>query len=161
MLLDASFDGPVKADYFALHRAFERPAVIHPAPDPAMTAAWQVPPWAHDVERRLAWILSLPKNWDGFSAAPVARETVRRALAFLGVVMPLDAPAPDIGPTKDGHVQFEWHRATGDLEIKMRPNGEFVVSFDDLDAPERSWEDTVTVDLQRTRDAIREICGRP
>jgi hypothetical protein len=162
MLLDASFDGPVKLDYFALHRSLERPAFIEPAPapDPAMTSALQPASWCAEAERRLAWLLSLPENWDGYGASPIEHETVRRAWAFLRAVMPANALAPDIGPTKDGQLQFEWHRRTADLEIRMRSNGEFSVAFEDLSLPDRSWDGIVTTDLRRLLDIIREIPER-
>jgi hypothetical protein len=163
MLLDASFDGPVKTDYFALHRAFERPAYIEPAPppDPAMTSALQAtPPWCREAEHRLAWILSRLENWDGYGAARVGHETVRRAWSFLRDVMPPEGAAPDIGPTKDGQLQLDWHRSNADLEIRMRPTGEFEVSFEDLRSPDRSWDDLVTTDIRRVQDAIREISER-
>lgn len=158
--LDASFE-PVRADYFALHRAIERPAFVEPAPDPAMTAPSQRAAWSDAVEGRLAWILSLPDNWDGYGAAHVEHETVRRAWSFLGRVIPPDGEAPDIGPTKDGQLQFEWHRTSCDLEIRMRPTRDFDVAFDDLRDPERSWDEVIAAsDDQRTLAAVREASRR-
>jgi hypothetical protein len=163
LLLDASFE-PVGADYFALHRAIERPAFVQPAPtpDPAMTAPSQRPTWSDAVEQRLAWILSLPDNWDGYGAAHVEHETVRRAWSFLGRVIPPDGEAPDIGPTKDGRLQFEWHRLNCDLEIRMRSAPDFEVAFDDPRDPGRSWDEIIsTTDHRRTLAAVREASGRP
>jgi len=160
MLLDASFDGPARVDYFALHRAFERPAYTESAPpaDPAMTFALQTAPtWCGEAEKRLAWILSLPENWDGKGARRVEHETVRRAWSFLRSIMPTNAAAPDIGPTKDGQLLLEWHRQLADLEIRMRATGEFEVAFEDIREPERSWDDVVTVDIERVINAVREI----
>jgi hypothetical protein len=160
MLLEASFDGPVRVDYFALHRAFERPAYVESAPpaDPAMTPTLLAAPrWCAEAEKRLAWVLSLPENWDGTGARRVGGEAVRRAWSFLSSIMPTEAPAPDIGPTKDGQLQLEWHRRSADLEIRMRPTGEFEVAFEDLDQPEQSWDDVVTVEIERVTDALRQI----
>jgi hypothetical protein len=159
---DASFDGAILTDYFALHKARERPAFIEQArePDPAMTAP-QPAQWYAVVESQLGWISSLRENWDGYGAAPVDHAAIRRAWRFLREVMPVDAIAPDIGPTKVGLLQFDWHTDTADLEIRMRPAGEFAVSFDDIRSPERSWEDLVAIDdLRRVSEAIREISGR-
>lgn len=160
--LDASFDG-ARSDYFALHRAFERPAFVEPAPpvDPAMTSPFQFATWCTGAELRLEWIFALPDNWDGYGAAHVEHETIRRAWAFLRRVMPPEGATPDIGPTKDGQLQFDWHRLTADLEIRMRPTGDFAVVFDDLQQPERSWDGVVTAaDFPRVLDAIREISER-
>jgi hypothetical protein len=161
-LLDASFDG-ARPDYFALHRAFERPAFVSPEPplDPAMTSPFRPAAWWTGVDSRLAWILALPENWDGYGAGRVEHEAVRRAWTFLRRVMPPEGATPDIGPTKDGQLQFEWHRLSADLEIRMLPTGEFAVAFDDLRQPEKSWDRVVTAtDFPRVLDAIREISGR-
>jgi hypothetical protein len=158
--LDASFDGSVRSDYFTFYRTLERSAFYAPGPEPgpAMTSALQLAPWCIAAEQRLAWILSLPENWDGYGAAQVDHATVRRAWAFLRAVMPTDGLAPDIGPTNDGQLLFEWHRAGADFEIRIRPSGEFSVAFDDLRQPDRSWDETITPDhLQRVSDVIREI----
>ncbi|HTS47394.1 MAG TPA: hypothetical protein VMH05_05590 [Bryobacteraceae bacterium] len=164
LLLDASFDGQSAGlNYFALHRAYERPGYVEFAPptDPAMTLADPpAPGWCLKVQSRLAWILGLPDNWDGYGAKRVEHETVRRAWSFLRAVMPPDALTPDIGPTKDGQLQFDWHRDSADLEIRMRGGGEFEIAFDDVGEPDQSWED-VTTDSQRAIDAIREISKRP
>jgi len=126
-----------------------------------MTSALQkAPGWCAEAEKRLAWILSLPGNWDGNGARRVEHETVRRAWSFLRAIMPADAAAPDIGPTKDGQLLLEWHRRSADLEIRMHPTGEFEVAFEDIRAPERSWDDVVTVDIERVIDAVREISER-
>jgi hypothetical protein len=160
--LDASFDG-AGTDYFALHKAVERPAFIESAApaDPAMTAPFRSAAWCAAAESRLGWILALPANWDAQGASRVEHEVIRRAWAFLQRVMPLDGAAPDIGPTKDGQLQLEWHKTAADLEIRMRPAGEFSVAFDDIERPERSWEGVVTsADLARVLEAVREISER-
>jgi len=74
--------------------------------------------------------------------------------------MSTEAPAPDIGPTKDGQLQLEWHRRSADLEIRMRPTGEFEVAFENLDQPEQSWDDVVTGEIERVTDALRQISER-
>src|SRR4051812_46654805 len=114
MLVDASFGGPPATDYFSLHSSsgFHRPAFVEGAPntDPAMTSFDALARWTEPVRTRLKWIESLPPNWDGHDAAKVSRQALDQAMLFLKKVMPLAGPAPDIGPTKDGQLVFEWHR---------------------------------------------------
>jgi hypothetical protein len=113
------------------------------------------------VRERLEWIASLPPNWDGYGAARVGKETVERAFLFLQAVMPAATPAPDIGPTKDGYLVFEWHRLGADLEIRMRSPSEYEVSFDDIDHPERSWESVVKANLRSVVQALGDIAMHP
>lgn len=164
MPLDASFGGPPPTDYFSLHGSprFQRPAFVEPAPDvdPAMTSVVTPAQWIDLVRERLEWIASLAPNWDGYGAARVGKETIERAFRFLQVVMPVTAPAPDIGPTKDGYLVFEWHRLGADLEIRMRSPSEYEVSFDDIDDPEKSWNSTVTANLRSVVQGISDIMRR-
>jgi hypothetical protein len=164
MPLDASFGGPPPTDYFALHGTprFQRPAFIEPAPnlDPAMTSAPALAKWIDPVVDRLEWIAMLPPNWDGYGADPVSKEIVDQAISFLKAIMPAAAPPPDIGPTKDGYLVFEWHRLGADLEIRMRSPSRYEVAFDDIDQPERSWERTVSTDVHDVVRAIGDIMGR-
>jgi hypothetical protein len=165
MHLDASFGGSPPTDYFALHGSsrFQRPAFIEPAPnvDPAMSSAPAPARWTDRARERLGWIASLQPNWDGYGAARVSRETIERAFLFLQAVMPATAPAPDIGPTKDGYLAFEWHRLSADLEIRMKSPSEYEVSFDDIDHPEKSWESVVGANLRSVVQAIGDIVLRP
>jgi hypothetical protein len=164
MQLDASFVGPPPTDYFSLYASprFQRPAFIEPAPpvNPAMTSVDRVAPWLEQAQERLEWIATLKPNWDGYGAAAVSKETIEQALRFLLAVMPSSAVTPEIGPTKDGYIQFEWHRLTADLEIRMRSTDSYEISFDDIGNPKNSWEETLTIDLHRAVDAIREISNR-
>lgn len=164
MTLDASFGGLPTTDYFSLHGSlrFQRPAFIERAPnaDPAMTSTYALAGWIEPVRRRLEWIGSLPPNWDGYGAATVSRQTLEQAMLFLGAVMPVSGPAPEIGPTKDGHLVFEWHRSTADLEIRMRSTTHYEVAFDDIEEPERSWEAVVKTDVRPAVQAIGDIASR-
>jgi hypothetical protein len=164
MQLDASFEGPPPTDYFSLHGSprFQRPAFIEAAPavDPAMTPVATPATWIEPVRERLEWIASLPSGWDGYGAARVGKETIERAFRFLQAVLPAAAPAPDIGPTKDGCLVFEWHRIGTDLEIRMRSPSDYEVSFDDNDHPEKSWEAMVSANLHLVVQAIGDITTR-
>jgi hypothetical protein len=49
---------------------------------------------------------ALPR-WDGYGAEPITSETVQAARSFR-LLLPMDAPQPDIAPGGDGTIGFEW-----------------------------------------------------
>jgi hypothetical protein len=46
-------------------------------------------------------------DWDGYGAEPITSETVQAARSFK-LLLPMDAPQPDIAPGGDGTIGFEW-----------------------------------------------------
>jgi hypothetical protein len=46
-------------------------------------------------------------DWDGYGAQPITSETVQTARSFK-LLLPMDAPQPDIAPGGDGTIGFEW-----------------------------------------------------
>ena len=47
------------------------------------------------------------RDWDGYDAAPITSETVQTARSFK-LLLPREAPEPDIAPGGDGTIGFEW-----------------------------------------------------
>ena|SRR5437870_591447 len=85
-----------------------------PAPDMTVAA---------DELSRLAHECANP-NWDGYGAAPVARETYLQARAFLDV-LPLTTPVPSVGAEPDGHITLEWYSSPRHLlSISVSPEGD-------------------------------------
>lgn len=63
-------------------------------------------------------------NWDGYGAVPIARETLTHACRLLGA-LPLGFPSPSVGAEPDGHVTFEWHRASRrTLSLSISPESD-------------------------------------
>lgn len=46
-------------------------------------------------------------GWDGYDASPVSRDSFLHARSFLDLI-PVWAPRPDLVPSPDGWISFEW-----------------------------------------------------
>ena len=63
-------------------------------------------------------------NWDGYGAAPVARETFMQAYDFMEA-LPLGTTAPSVGAEPDGNLTLEWYRSPSRiLSVSISPEGE-------------------------------------
>jgi len=63
-------------------------------------------------------------NWDGYGAAPVARETFMHAYNFMEA-LPLGTTAPSVGAEPDGHLTLECYRSPRrTLSVSISPEGE-------------------------------------
>lgn len=113
-------------------------------------------PAAVDDFRRL---LQLPENWDTYGAAPIAAEAVAAAAALLLRTASGDTPKPSVVPTVDGGVQLEWHRHGIDLEVEIRPTGEYSAFYEDR-VRGTEWETTVGAGEPRIRTALAELTRR-
>ena len=51
------------------------------------------------------------RDWDGYDALPVLRQTVNNA-CLLAKSLPDDIPTPSIGAEPDGHISMDWHRSS-------------------------------------------------
>jgi hypothetical protein len=54
------------------------------------------------------------KNWDGYGAEPISKETIAYARRLLRI-MPVVFGPPDISPGADGSIALEWHPTTGSV----------------------------------------------
>src|SRR5205823_7779264 len=61
--------------------------------------------------------LDLPIGWDGYAGQPLKLETGMFALKVLNGIMTSQVPVPDVVPTGNGGIQFEWHGEDFELEI--------------------------------------------
>ena len=82
------------------------------------------------VFNALQKLAGLPAGWDSYGARPLNPRAVSRSVRLLTSIVPPDAPEPTVVPTRDGGVQFEWHRRGIDVEVRVPPVGEisFVVA---------------------------------
>lgn len=92
-------------------------------------------------------LAALSPGWDSYGAKPLNPSAVRRALNLLPLLLPEYAPEPSVVPTRDGGVQFEWHRRGIDLEVKVPPTGPISYLVADAErGEEREWEGTLERD---------------
>lgn len=75
-------------------------------------------------------LLKLPENWDSYGAKPVSREAAKHALRF-GRSLPADIPIPDIAPSPDGGILFEWGNCA--VGLWFDASGNVIVAADDFE----------------------------
>lgn len=83
----------------------------------------------------LKQLAQLERNWDSYGALPLNPRAVRRSVGLLASIVPAIAPEPTVVPTRDGGVQFEWHRRGIDVEVKVPPAGdvEFLIATSEVE----------------------------
>lgn len=117
-------------------------------------SGWEPSSWwrTFDAIKRLT---SLPTDWDSYGGESLDVRAVRRSLGLFPVFVRPDVPDPTVVPTRNGGLQFEWHRAGIDLEIKVSPTGPITYFVADANAgTELEWEgaaDREEIQLALTR----------
>jgi len=110
------------------------------------------------VVRRLIDLAELPPNWNTYGAPPISEYALSSAMQFAGnFLIKHCVPLPDIIPTSDGRVQFEWHRNAIDLEIEFGAGSEIDLVFEDLNSGQEC-ERTLTTDLSSVRPILDRLC---
>ncbi len=76
--------------------------------------------WRPKILERLAVLMQLPENWNGYGAQPVSAHHAEFALSMIATACPPDANAPQIVPGENGDLQVEWHSLEYDIELHVR-----------------------------------------
>lgn len=87
--------------------------------------------WIPQVERRMDQLLAYGPNWDG-RGAPRIRfegESLEMTKRLLWLIAAAGLPQPNVVPTVDGAIGFEWHAGDTSLEITPEATGRFSVFF--------------------------------
>jgi len=106
-----------------------------------------------DALQKLA---SLPPGWDSYGARPLNPRAVWRSVGLLASIVPAIAPEPTVVPTRDGGVQFEWHRRGIDVEVRVPPVGEvsFIVADQDVEHEGEGLPDRALLDRAFSRMTV-------
>ena len=94
---------------------------------PAHRPAYRIPPWSLIAE--VLKLSTLPRGWDGYRARPPADETLEKAIALANFLYVkageegVTVPQPEVGPTPDGSVQYEWRGERNFLAVEVHPSG--------------------------------------
>jgi hypothetical protein len=75
------------------------------------------------VLTRIEHLSKLASGWDSYGAQPLDPRAVRRAFELFSLLLNENTPEPSVIPTRDGGLQFEWHRGGTDLEVTCDPMG--------------------------------------
>ena len=114
------------------------------------------PAWLTPVRQGFARVAALEDNWDGEGARRIAPAMLERALKSLEQLLPRHAFPPNIVPTHQAGIQFEWHRSGKDLEIELAPSGETTYYYYDS-ATKDEREGAAAPDLSNVRAILEQI----
>lgn len=109
----------------------------------------RLPTWFNDLATEAVALTRLPPGWDSYDAAPIAAECVASALGLLLLVSSAETPQPDVIPTIDGGVAFEWSLREYSLEIEVRGPGQASLFFEDFHTGEEHGVEEVDADSAR------------
>lgn len=66
-------------------------------------------------------------NWDGEGALAISSDTMFEALNFIRL-LPADVRLPDVSPSTEGAIDFEWRKDRARCNIELSGSGEIVYS---------------------------------
>ena len=122
---------------------------------PEIVPIW--PQWFPTIDLKIRSLARLRDNWDGYGGSPIDHETLVFSIDVLGQFLRPSLPEPQIVPTPQGGLQFEWHTNGVDLEIEIREP--YVgVYFKDLTAPDEEPLDHDVTTFDRT--SVERIVSR-
>lgn len=98
----------------------------------------------------------LQSNWDSYGSQPLSASVVRRSCKLLPLLLSDESAIPNLIPTRDGGIQFEWHRGGIDVELKIPRTGP--ISYLIADANTGAEQEAEgTVDLAAIREALDRV----
>jgi len=116
--------------------------------------------WVRAIVPDMQEVMSLMAGWDSHGAAAPDRRVLWWALVLLDATECVDVIKPQVVPTIEGGVQFEWYLAPRELEVAFCPAGHMEYLKTDL-ATGTSTEEVV--DGCDALDVLRElivwVCG--
>ena len=72
---------------------------------------------------RISSLATLPEDWNTYGGLPIAKRAIQAAHCLLEAGCIQGAPVPQIVPTSDAGIQFEWHLTGRRLEIDIDEEG--------------------------------------
>ena len=114
---------------------FPMPRLVLSGQGPTPAVFTSTPPWedwSAPVEAQARRLAAVGDGWDGGAARAPSVRTAEIALDELRRVAPLGVPMPQVLPTVDGGVQFEWHCKGWTVELEVTPAGEVLAWAEEL-----------------------------
>lgn len=130
----------------------ERSQVSHPE----IVPLW--PQWFPTIASKIHHLARLQDGWDGYGASAIDHDTLIFAVDVLGQFLRPSLPEPQIVPTSQGGLQFEWHINGVDLEIEVREPFSVGLYFEDLRAPDEEPLERVVTTFDRA--SVERIVAR-
>ena len=120
-----------------------------------------LPSWFFNSIQQLGYLqASLKDDWDSYGAKKISPQSVDLAIDLLQLIVQSDTPPPSLVPSPSGHIQAEWHTGGIDLEVEFESATSIRVLFEDLNDPNRDWEDVLSTDLTSLSSAVVEVTRR-
>lgn len=98
-------------------------------------------------EQRLEELRQLPDNWDSYGAPRITDKALEKARSVLTLMTATGSFAqPFVAPSPNGGVQIEWYIPTGEVELRIPPNGDpltYSTVETTADGQEREVEETI------------------
>jgi hypothetical protein len=123
--------------------------------------AREVRPWwsPDDLHSAIAPYLHLESNWDRYGSQPIDIDFAKEVEALLVQVLPAGMPRPEVSPTSDGGLLFEWERGSAELVMEFNPSERPTTYFEDTQSGER-WEmDFLRALLTRLSGVLARMSG--
>jgi hypothetical protein len=99
-----------------------------------VTSAWVDPAKAHI--REFGW---LDADWDSYGGSPISQRAIDQAANLIDIIDSF--PAPDISPTSEGGIAFEWRTAEKYLTLEVTCLG-FIEMIYEV-GPDQRWAGSV------------------
>lgn len=93
---------------------------------------FEMPPaWLWRMFEHVKELLSLPRGWNSYAAAPVTLAAATALLETVRDAMSDRTPFPHISPLSSGGIQVEWHERDLDIEVAIDEGGHSSMWFED------------------------------
>ena len=112
--------------------------------------------WLVSADQQLKAIASVSSNWDGNNARAPNCQTVKSAVTLLKILADTVSmlPKPEINPTRNGGVQFEWTMGRAYLMLELTDESTLAYYYED---PDRNVDEDRSIPLGSSLDRILQI----
>ncbi len=80
--------------------------------------------WQREAINKVIRLSELQENWDSYGTPPPCLNTINAAIDLIQILKIEDLPVPEVIPTADGGIQFEWDVMGKELEIEVTQHRE-------------------------------------
>lgn len=89
-----------------------------------------VPRYLAPVAHRMEQFQQLKQDWNSYGARRISSDAMATAMSLL-VAYGARIPTPEVFPTVEGGVKFEWGSDSESVEVEFQPDGTIAILIDD------------------------------
>ena len=112
-----------------------------------------------DTKDLISNLTQLQDNWDSYGAIAPTKDSLIAGFELAYDLLHEKTPSPDVFPVPNGNIQFEWSCFDLDIEVEIKSNRKYFVSFEDLQNG-YSWDKELSFDLSELSKVIMELTNR-